>query len=534
MTDSRTNPSSNGTPHGDPEMSDVAPLPFNDDLLAPPSSNAFSLPSLHRIASVTEASDLSSSTARQAVEDAVELGHQRRAVSRIQDDIDQAQELLQTVRSLREDASIARVKARQSRARASHLRDRIEALAATLPSTPTDGSLPSLPKPLPQESQEPSASPDESASSDPPSTSHALEDPSSTNAGPSNAETPPETSPGTDGHRPLSPQSGGVNRPSTPESSVEDLSRSTLESSSSGQSQQTSPSSSASDAHSPGKSSTSFFYGALYTIAGLVFLAGDVVMSRELVSSAFRLSGTVAPWVFSGALAMLAVLLKPAYTRLVESKYWVGSKRPFVMVIGLTLVMALTCLALLGVYRSQTHANRTQLRHLRQEMQRNSEADLQSVRAQIAEIQRETAQSPYGRASFALVTVLFAVAGAIALGIGIRHLRGFYHWRLLPWWTRRRRRKRLAVLKSDYSEARDDTFAHRRTLARLRSKLDVHPSPSSLRDRISQLRTERQDTLQTLQLIEQSFANEVYEIAGHHSPVSRDSDDATTSSNGRR
>lgn len=533
MTASDGHLSSNGTSGSNTETPDLPPFPFNENLLTPPSSDSLSISSLHRIASVTEATDLPSSTARQAVEDAVELGHQRRAVSRIEEDIDDAQDALQTVRSLQEDVSIARVKARESRARALHLRERIEGLAAALPSTPGDVSLPSLPEPVPPVSQAPDAAnsfPDGSLSSPSQTTSGTSHKSSSTDTDSTNAESSTDASAVTDGHRHLSPRFGDVN---LSPSSVKDLSSGTLESSSSTQTHQTSTSSTASDAHSPGKPSTSLFYGILYTMAGLVFLAGDVVMSRELVSSAFRLSGTVAPWVFSGALATLAVLLKPAYTRLVESKYWVGSKRPFFAVIGVTLVMVLTCLALLGIYRSQTHANRTQLRHLRQQMQRNAEADLQSVRKQIAQVQRETAQSPYGRASFVLVTVLFAVAGAIALGIGIRHLRGFYHWRLLPWWARRRRRKRLAALRSDYAEARDATFTHRRNLARLRSRLNAHPSLSSLRDRISQLRTERQDTLQTLQLIEQSFANEVYEIAGRRSPVSRESDDPTSSSNGR-
>lgn len=488
------------------------------------SSEAVSLSPLKddNFRALLQGSDVPAENAEPLIENGVSLGYNRREAQKLTSRINAAREGLRTIRSCRESLAVEASRANRKRKRAARLRSKIEEIEASLPHARYLDlrPLPSATNAPETESSRGEVPPDKfpsqrsvrDSTQDPPPQA-PTEDLSSIGSSPQDSTR--------QGSRPeRSPQENSAPDDSPPE----DLSHNGLDgkpvsdqklASSGKEPSESDATSRAAQAESnvPGTRSSSLVYGFLYTFAGLLFLGGDVVLSRELVSSAFRLSGTVAPWVFSGALAMVAILLKPAYSRLVESEYWAGRPGRFTGVITTVCIMALLCLAVLGVYRYQTHSNQTELRYLEQQMERDRSADLGEIRAKIASLQQEIANSTYGLISFGLTAVFFALAGAVALGIGIRHLRGAYHRRFRSWLRSRRRRSRLQSLRRTYDNVAEEAAEHREAALRLRSRLSSLPSPAVLRDRISSLEAKKEKTMRTLQITESAFLADMHDAA---------------------
>lgn len=272
--------------------------------------------------------------------------------------------------------------------------------------------------------------------------------------------------------------------------------------------------------NSPGTPSTSLLYGLLYSLVGIAFIGGDLVMSRELVASAYRLEGTLSTWIFSGALASLAILLKPVYTRIVESEYWLGNRRPFVIASSVTACAAIVTLSVLGLYRYETHVGRMELRSLQQQVETASPEELSQIQSRIQEIQQSTAESTFGLISFVLTTVVFAIAGAVALGIGARHLRGFYHWRLLPLLRRYRLSDRIQEVEDEVTESRNQVAGQKKTLARLREKRSHLPDIESLDQEIESLEEKRREELEGIEHIEDVLLTGIYKIYSKAHPES--------------
>lgn len=65
----------------------------------------------------------------------------------------------------------------------------------------------------------------------------------------------------------------------------------------------------------------SLLAGILYLLAGVAFVTGDLIISHEIVAYALNIRDNYEAWAFAIGLAMLSVLLKPAYDRLVEQPY---------------------------------------------------------------------------------------------------------------------------------------------------------------------------------------------------------------------
>lgn len=237
------------------------------------------------------------------------------------------------------------------------------------------------------------------------------------------------------------------------------------------------------------KARGSLLYGLLYAVAGLLFVAGDVVMSREIVANALKLSGTVEPWIFAIGLAMLAVLLKPAYDRLVEKPYWNERPGAFAGVIGVCALGALATLGVLGAFRSTAFVSNAQIQRRTAElMDATDPAAISQLQQEIGAIQQELINSPLGFWAFVLSGVLFALAGAVCLGIGLQHLRDAYHIRLPLY----RRRRTLEAERSDAQAARDEASdrlaALRPEHAKRRQHLADQPSLDVLREQLDEVR----------------------------------------------
>jgi hypothetical protein len=235
---------------------------------------------------------------------------------------------------------------------------------------------------------------------------------------------------------------------------------------------------------SAGRDRGSVLYATLYTAAGLLFVAGDVILSREIVASALKLGGTAEPWIFAVGLAMLAVLLKPAYDRLVETRYWKGRTGAFQGVIVACSVVAIATLGVLGAFRSTALRADTRIERLSSRLaQATDPAAIERIQEQIAAAQQSVANSPMGYWSFVLSGVLFAVAGAVCLGIGVRHLRDAYHLRYRLHRARRRLEDERDAAAERLERLRERLPERRVALRTLQQRLADAPGLAALRER---------------------------------------------------
>ena len=236
----------------------------------------------------------------------------------------------------------------------------------------------------------------------------------------------------------------------------------------------------------------SVLYALLYTMAGAFFIAGDVIMSREIVASALKLSGDVEQWIFGIGLAMLAVLLKPAYDRLVERRYWAGNEKAFAGVISACALGAMGTLWVLGAFRSAAFASGSRIQRLTTKLTQTSDpAAIQQIQSEIAALQQNLIDGPLAYWAFALSGVLFAVAGAVCLGIGLRHVRGAYHLRYRLYRAYRRYRRRRDSLTDTLAELNEQIPECQASLRRQKQALSDTASLDALRDQRDHLRSQR-------------------------------------------
>ncbi|HEY8485118.1 MAG TPA: hypothetical protein VIL13_10935 [Longimicrobiales bacterium] len=234
----------------------------------------------------------------------------------------------------------------------------------------------------------------------------------------------------------------------------------------------------------------------LYCTAALSFVLADIVMTREIVADALELTGSRMlgldeGWYLAIGLAFVAVLLKPAYERLVEAPYWEGSRRWFDVTIIVTAAFALGTLAVLGVFRSIAY-EATTLGELAREAP-NADPDMawQFYR----ELKERVAGNLWGKAAFVASGVLFALAGAICLGIGLRHFQDFRS-------VRRPMRRRLKELRQRLRRLRNERAQNLAEEARARAELratevwlESRATVDELKAQLASVRAEQSDLL---------------------------------------
>jgi len=257
----------------------------------------------------------------------------------------------------------------------------------------------------------------------------------------------------------------------------------------------------------------SLLYASLYSMAGLVFIGGDIVMSKEVVSTALKLRGSLEPWVFAIGIAFLAILLKPAYDRIVEDRYWRGRPGLFVGLISMVSIASIVTLGCLGAFRSESHLQQSQVRALTSEIAQAPPGEIDALYTQLRTLQLEVASSSYAFWSFIAVSVLFALAGAICLGIGFRHGRDWYHQVF--------RHGRLLTRHEEIVNAALDDL--QQTISRLEEALKEHerifrllahyPSVSTLRAEVRRLQLRRSDASALLAGTEKTQAVALYRLA---------------------
>jgi hypothetical protein len=196
----------------------------------------------------------------------------------------------------------------------------------------------------------------------------------------------------------------------------------------------------------------SLLAGVLYLLAGAAFIAGDLIISHEIVAYALNIRDNFEAWAFAVGLAMLSVLLKPAYERLVEQPYLTDynakTKRVYAIFQGFLLAFAVGTMLILGWFRYEAYRTdklkegiNKQIKTLQINAQPLDATAAQSVDNQAIikqmddqmkaydKLNLELVNSPWALASFVLSGVLFALAGAICLGIAFPILQSYwYRW----------------------------------------------------------------------------------------------------------
>lgn len=220
----------------------------------------------------------------------------------------------------------------------------------------------------------------------------------------------------------------------------------------------------------------SLLAGILYFVAGVAFVVGDLIISHEIVAYALNIRNNVEAWSFAIGLAMLSVLLKPAYERLVEQPYLTNYnakiQRMYSIFQGFLLVFSIGTMLVLGWFRYEAYKTdklKDGINKQIKSMQLNAQpldalgtqpTDNQAMIQQLDEkmkaydkLNLDLVNSPWALLSFILSGVLFAIAGAICLGISFPILQAYWYRWLQVGPALKKARKEQIQLKEDLQTA---------------------------------------------------------------------------------
>ncbi|GAB4045172.1 hypothetical protein [Spirosoma litoris] len=245
----------------------------------------------------------------------------------------------------------------------------------------------------------------------------------------------------------------------------------------------------------------SLLAGILFLIAGISFLAGDLIISHEIVAYALNIRNTNEAWAFAVGLAMVSILLKPAYDRLIEQPYQEdpvkNGQRYGRFKMALAVFSVLT-LAVLGWFRYEAYRTdqlKSAINKSVRQLQLNTDptaatqtlspSTLNQIEKQLgqsSELNLALVNSPWALLSFVLSGILFALAGAVCLGIALPVLSAFwFRWLQadIKLWKLRRRLKRvdqqIAPLEAQFAEQLTQQNV-------LQHNLDLLPSLTELKE----------------------------------------------------
>ncbi|WP_420154812.1 hypothetical protein [Siphonobacter sp.] len=246
----------------------------------------------------------------------------------------------------------------------------------------------------------------------------------------------------------------------------------------------------------------SLFAGLLYFVAGLSFVAGDLIISHEIVAYALNIRNTTEAWFFAVGLAMVSVLLKPVYDRLIEGPYLQNQEKSQKLYASFKITLAIfsvLTLFVLGWFRYEAYRTDKMKQAITQNIKnlQLQQADQTSASA-ILQVEKQMQQvdvlnqglvtSPFALASFVLSGVLFAVAGAVCLGVSFPILQGFW-FRWLQAGPKLKRLRKLRLQKQQrLAETEGSLSEHLIQKGTLENKLSFLTPLTELTERRNQLR----------------------------------------------
>lgn len=203
------------------------------------------------------------------------------------------------------------------------------------------------------------------------------------------------------------------------------------------------------------RNKNSFLGGILFLAAAVVFILGDLIISHEIVAYALNIKNSVEAWAFAVGLAMVSVLLKPAYDRLIEYPYsqdsTLHSKRVYLIFKILIVAFTLFTLGILGYFRYEAY-RADQLKNninsnilaLQEDESLENLKLIESLSKKSEDLSQNLVNSDSGMWAFVLSGVMFAIAGAICLGIAFPILVAYVRiWFQIPQKTKRLEKKQL-------------------------------------------------------------------------------------------
>lgn len=231
----------------------------------------------------------------------------------------------------------------------------------------------------------------------------------------------------------------------------------------------------------------------LYGLATVAFLLGDVIVSKQVVAQVLELPdtpfmGVSERWWFAIGIALLAMVVKLGYERLVEKPYFLDLRKRFAYVIGATTVFTLLTLGLLGWTRA----------HYTDEMKRGGQVSLaDAMAAADAAVTGGTAEDA-GAASeetpmliivaFVSTAVLFAVAGGVCGGVAAQAWHVQVDERYPSWRRLVQAQAAAKQAKADAESARNERVDAERVHAERERKLRTTETVDVLAGRVQTLR----------------------------------------------
>ena len=215
----------------------------------------------------------------------------------------------------------------------------------------------------------------------------------------------------------------------------------------------------------------SLLAGILYLFAGVAFITGDLIISHEIVAYALNIRDNYEAWAFAVGLAMLSVLLKPAYDRLVEQPYLTEyspkTKKTYAVFQVFLLVFSVATMFILGWFRYEAYKTDKLKESINKQIKamQNSQSidpnvaqtsDNQAIIQKMDEqlklynkLNVDLVNSPWALLSFVLSGILFAIAGAICLGISFPIMQAYwYNWLQASPAIRRIKKRNLNLIEA--------------------------------------------------------------------------------------
>ncbi|MCE6992309.1 hypothetical protein [Dyadobacter sp. CY323] len=257
--------------------------------------------------------------------------------------------------------------------------------------------------------------------------------------------------------------------------------------------------------------SYSLVAGLIFLAAGISFIAGDLIISHEIVAYALNIRNVNEAWAFAIGLAMLSILLKPAYDRLVEEPYHKNeTPKARSRYAGFKLVLsifAIVTLIILGWFRYEAYRTdklKEAINKSVKNLQLNAVDPLTGAPINSPELTKkiedalqnsdqlnlDLVNSPWALLSFVLSGVLFAIAGAVSLGMALPVLQGFwYRWLQIDPKLGRLRRRRKRILK-EIEALQPEVTRHMTQKSILENDISILPRLEELREEEAKIKAE--------------------------------------------
>ncbi len=256
--------------------------------------------------------------------------------------------------------------------------------------------------------------------------------------------------------------------------------------------------------------------GVLYLLAGIAFVVGDLIISHEIVAYALNIRNTNEAWAFAIGLASLSILLKPAYERLVEEPYLKNQGKKLYGAFQIVLlVVSVGTLVVLGWFRYEAYKTdklkegiNRQIKSLQLEstpidpsMAVDEGAVLQKIEQKLQEYDQlnlDLVNSPWAMLSFILSGVLFAIAGAICLGIAFPILQTYWVRGLQLNPKIRRAKRRMRKLKPRMIEVQKRQHKAAAEKENFQNKLNLLEDVKELKEERSEIKKENNQLVELM------------------------------------